>query len=288
MNSRCEGPLTHAGTLPLPAAAVAYANLGWPVFPCEPDGKRPVGSLVPHGFKDATTDLATVYQWWTSEPEANIATPTGSVSDHDVLDIDVRRDGDGYPGLKRLARHRYDSMTSATTGRLSPIEYPFAEAETRNGGRHYFYPASGSNCRAFAAHHIDVKANGGYVLLAPSTVPPDPGIDGPGRYRWLDTNNGLTKALDVDTIAVLLAPPVRRLTLVESTGGTVEHLVAWVERQSEGNRNRGLFWAALKAAKDGNLDHTATAALVAAGVAIGLPEKEATATVKSAGKQVTV
>ena len=106
MNSRCEGPLTHAGTLPLPAAAVAYANLGWPVFPCEPDGKRPVGSLVPHGFKDATTDLATVYQWWTSEPEANIATPTGAVSDHDVLDIDVRRDGDGYPGLKRLARHR--------------------------------------------------------------------------------------------------------------------------------------------------------------------------------------
>lgn len=38
------------------AVALGYAGRGWPVFPCEPAGKRPAGALVPHGVKQATTD----------------------------------------------------------------------------------------------------------------------------------------------------------------------------------------------------------------------------------------
>ena len=36
------------------SAAIRYAELGYPVFPCAPCGKVPI---TVHGFKDATTDL---------------------------------------------------------------------------------------------------------------------------------------------------------------------------------------------------------------------------------------
>jgi hypothetical protein len=38
---------------PLLKSALEYAAKGWPVFPCEPQGRKP---LTPNGFKDATTD----------------------------------------------------------------------------------------------------------------------------------------------------------------------------------------------------------------------------------------
>lgn len=52
----------------LPEAAAAYANAGLAVFPCVPSAKRP---LTPHGFTDASTDLARVARWWRLWPEAN-------------------------------------------------------------------------------------------------------------------------------------------------------------------------------------------------------------------------
>ena len=47
-------------------AALSLAKQGLPVFPCGKD-KKP---LTPHGFKDATTDPATIEQCWNRYPEA--------------------------------------------------------------------------------------------------------------------------------------------------------------------------------------------------------------------------
>jgi hypothetical protein len=41
--------------------ALWYAEHGFPIFPCSPHGKEP---LTPHGFKDATTDLQQIREWW--------------------------------------------------------------------------------------------------------------------------------------------------------------------------------------------------------------------------------
>src|SRR5262245_26710615 len=48
-----------------------------PVFPCNPDDKRP---LTLHGFKDASRDEAQVRAWWTRFPDAMIGIPTGEIS----------------------------------------------------------------------------------------------------------------------------------------------------------------------------------------------------------------
>ena len=49
------------------SSALQYAELGYPVFPCVPSGKRP---LTKHGFKDATTDPEQIRAVIAGGPEA--------------------------------------------------------------------------------------------------------------------------------------------------------------------------------------------------------------------------
>ena len=77
-------------------AALAYAQKGAAVFPCKPRDKAP---LTPHGFKDATTDQATIRNWWVEHSAANIALATGRVSEIVVIDVDGPK---GEESLKTL------------------------------------------------------------------------------------------------------------------------------------------------------------------------------------------
>ncbi|WP_175986187.1 bifunctional DNA primase/polymerase [Microbacterium tenebrionis] len=47
--------------VPLPLVARELARLDVPVFPCAPDGKRPIPE---RGFHEATTDAGQVEAWW--------------------------------------------------------------------------------------------------------------------------------------------------------------------------------------------------------------------------------
>src|ERR1700758_5632258 len=69
--------------------ALEYARREEAVFPCFPKTKTPFGNskkppgprnLVPHGHKDATTDLAKTEEWWTLQPDANVGMAMGRVS----------------------------------------------------------------------------------------------------------------------------------------------------------------------------------------------------------------
>ena len=95
---------------PFISAALSYARLGWPVIPlhypvggggcscnnpaCDSPAKHPIGKLVPHGLKDATTDEELIRQWWARYPQANIGIRTGAESGLVVLDIDPHNGGD--------------------------------------------------------------------------------------------------------------------------------------------------------------------------------------------------
>ena len=96
---------THSSAL---EAAVAYARLGYAVFPLTPGEKRPHGRLVPHGLKEASREEATITTWWRSCPGCGVGilAPEGVL----VLDVDdptawERLKGE-YPTLGDAPRQR--------------------------------------------------------------------------------------------------------------------------------------------------------------------------------------
>ncbi len=150
---------------PLLEAALAYARMGLPVFPCAPGRKAP---LTDNGFRDATTDEATVRKWWRDNPRANIGMPTGTASGLIVLDIDPRHGGD--TGLDAL-QSRHEKLPDT------------AESITGDGGRHIFirHPGGCVPCsQGELTPGVDVKGDGGYVVLPPSIHPNG------NEYTWAE------------------------------------------------------------------------------------------------------
>lgn len=144
-------------------AALEYAKMGYAVFPCVPNGKQPLGSLVSHGCKDATTDEDQICEWWEAAPDANIGLSTSGLV---VVDID---------GEKNEWLQDKKVRSSLADG---------AASKTPRGGRHYlFRQTEGKEFRNTAskiAPNVDTRADGGYILAPPSVVDGKP-------YQWLET-----------------------------------------------------------------------------------------------------
>lgn len=167
-------------------AALWYATkLGWPCFPLRPRGKQPVGG---NGFKDATTDVATIERWWTSTPDANIGIPTGPVAlggiGFDVLDVDGPR---GQATLETM-RHELcpsgcgEQVYCPALGTLDTITYRAftpGNGTDRKPGRHLYLPATGEGCHIGFEPGVDYKGAGGYVVAPPSVA-----LHGV-RYAWV-------------------------------------------------------------------------------------------------------
>lgn len=251
-------------------AALIYAAAGWPIFPLQPGTKRPMPGTA--GFHDATTNLDRITAWWTATPEANIGLPTGLVAD--VLDIDRKASGDGYPQRNMLH----------TRGLLDAA---FATQTTRNGGQQLFFAGRNVPSRThIGGHLVDIKGAGGYVVIPPGRVPPDPGVDGPGRYRWTGFHTAAEHGpgMNYQAIVALLDPPkpARQQPAGYTPGGDLDGLTRWVAGLAEGNRNHGLYWAACTALDGG---HTNLDPLAEAARQTGLAEFEIGATLASARRR---
>jgi hypothetical protein len=244
-------------TAPTAEQALAYARHGWPVFPCQPGGKQPATR---HGFLDATTDPDKITWWWRRQPEANLAIATGQPGP-DVLDVDQHGQvGNGFAAFNRLKRAGFIDGASAIVA--SP-----------SGGLHAYFAGSDQHCGKLPRHHLDFRAQGGYIVAPPSQV-------GGRPYRVI-SHRGDPGGLDWDKVTGLLEP--ERDTAIQPA--RVQHvdlsrLAAWVEQQQEGNRNDGLFWAACRAAEAD--DETVLAELSAAARSTGLSDREIAATIRSA------
>lgn len=133
-------------------AALEYsAERGWPVFPVEPRGKRP---LVAGGFHSASTHPEAVCAWWDVHPDANIGFSPGAA------------------GLLVLDFDRPEAETFAAE--LGLLDVPTLEVVTARGRHLYFRLPRGvtiGNVSTWAAAGIDVRSANGYVLLPPSVHP---------------------------------------------------------------------------------------------------------------------
>jgi putative DNA primase/helicase len=155
---RCERADTADSNLLL-GEALRLARLGYPVFPCRADRKEPA---TPHGVLDATTDETTIRTWWSRWPDANVALATGRGLV--AIDVDV---GAAWP-------------TQSERESIRQLRPPLAR--TPRGGWHIFFRVPGGhswrNSASRLAEHVDVRAEGGYVLVSPSRTEH-------GRYVWV-------------------------------------------------------------------------------------------------------
>jgi hypothetical protein len=158
-------------------AALGYSeHLNWPVIPlhsiqngvctcgnknCQSPGKHP---LLRNWREEATIDRDKIISFWHRWPGANIGVPTGIKSNIFVLDIDPKHDG--HESLEGLIKRN---------GRLPDT----VEQITGSKGAHYFFRfCKGIKNKVGVAPGIDIRGDGGYVVVAPSIH-----ISG-GRYQW--------------------------------------------------------------------------------------------------------
>jgi hypothetical protein len=160
-------PLLHRGDLqPLTDGRPMVASPPSPNCSCRNPGcgqpaKHPLGSLIPHGVTDATTNRARVLAWWSRHPQANIGLATGHR--FDVLDVDGP---DGHTAMRVLAAE----YGLASSGPL---------VRTGGGGWHFYLAPTGlGNASPAGLAHVDWRGRGGYVVAPPSR-------HGSGRpYQW--------------------------------------------------------------------------------------------------------
>jgi hypothetical protein len=254
------------------AAALNYAKKGMPVFPCDPKTKRP---LTPHGFKDASTDAATIRDWWREHPSAMIGLPTGEVSGIFALDIDVKNGQPGLESLKSLeAAHEPLSETKRT--------------RTASGGLHYLfrYPAGLTlgNSAGKLGIGLDTRGRGGYIIVPPSKstagdywfeTPGTPLADPP---QWL-----------IDLLTAKPATPSRMDTTPHGASAYAQKALggelAKVALAAKGERNHILNSASFSLGRlvaGGELDQPEVEnCLLDAALRCGLPESEARKTIAS-------
>jgi hypothetical protein len=171
-------------------AALHYAvMLRIPVFPCNPDDKRP---FTLHGFKDASREETQIRAWWARFPEAMIGIPTGEISGAWVLDIDVdpTKGVNGFPLWSELIARNGEVPATLTS-------------VTPRGGRHLFFlwqpQLTIKSTQGVPGDGIDIRSSGGYVILPPSIR-----TDG-SSYRW-DPQAGNTPVPAPAWLLALVSP----------------------------------------------------------------------------------
>jgi hypothetical protein len=150
--------------------ALAYAAIGWHVFPLLKGTKHPNGKLARQGHLDATTDIEKITAWWTADPEAGIGV---AMQASRLVTVDVDPRNGGHFDLERI---------EAEHGKLDTA----VEALTGGGGGHLVFlaPSDIGRLPGKLSKGIDLKADG-YIVVEPSVHPS-------GRtYVWEASSNPL-------------------------------------------------------------------------------------------------
>jgi hypothetical protein len=247
-------------------AALAYAHVGWPVFPCRPGSKEPATR---NGFYDATTSEGQIRRWWHKEPGRNVAIATGAPGP-DVVDVDNHGEHDnGFGTLNHLKREGL-------------VDGYHAVVSTPSDGFHLYYRGTDQGNGSVRCYRIDFRSKGGYVVAPPS-------VTSAGRYVVVKHAPAAEAGtVSWDAIRAELNPqphePARRPEPQADATASLDRLVEWTASRRAGDRNFPLFWAAKEAHLAGRLDGQAVERFVDAARRSGLEggEREARRTIASA------
>jgi len=135
-------------------AALDYARRGWRVVPIMAGSKRPA---LTRWTEQATTDPATIKEWWDGHDDYGVGIATGPASGMWVLDVD---DYDSFRDLEL----RYEPLPATRT------------SITGSGGYHFLFRwPEGRDVRNDAGRRLgpglDVRGDGGQIVTPPSVHP---------------------------------------------------------------------------------------------------------------------
>jgi Bifunctional DNA primase/polymerase, N-terminal/Primase C terminal 1 (PriCT-1) len=198
---------------PRPAEALEpvlrLAARGWRLLPCAERGKIPLLTDWP---RRASCDVGTICTWAKKHAGCNWGVACGPDSGVWVLDVDGES---GDTSLRSLVEQRGDEWTRTL-------------AVTTARGRHLYFshPGAGNAVRTNAGKlgvGLDVRGDGGYALVPPSTHPSG------ARYEWTSLLNGLAP----------ISAPAWLLKMVTSPGRPIVQ-ASEIGILPEGRRNDGL------------------------------------------------
>jgi putative DNA primase/helicase len=258
---------------------------GLKILPVAPQSKEPTGG---YSSRKTFTSWEEIVAFFKRNSEANFAAATGSVSGFFVVDVDGAA---GIAAMKKLIAE------SGSLGKSVRVKTP--------RGYHFWYEypdAPVRNSASKIAPYIDVRGDGGYVLL--------PGSIGPNgeKYRFLDGYclSRVSVGPAPDWLAWLVVatpkPPTTASDRAEQPGNMAPRAnygTAALRAESnkmralpEGQRNDGLNKASFRmgqlVAADSLDESDAGTELLGAALSTGLSEAESTATIESglsAGKR---
>ena len=127
----------------------------WLQFPCEVKGKRP---LTPSGVKDASDDPSQLERWTVQFPGCNWGLATGHRSGVVVVDVDGTEGEKSITALQQQGLLLPDTLT----------------VKTGDGWHLYFEMPPDADIRNSVgkiAPGIDIRSDGGYVIIPPSVHP---------------------------------------------------------------------------------------------------------------------
>jgi putative DNA primase/helicase len=144
-------------------AALVYASWGWHVHPLRPGDKRPLLNNWP---QRASTESAQIRRWWARWPEANIGLACGP-SGFVAIDLDVKGGVDGLASWAALKAEL--GIGEGAIALRTPV------SNTPSGGRHVLFAvpegrAAPRNTAGKLGPGIDIRGDGGYIVLPPSRL----------------------------------------------------------------------------------------------------------------------
>lgn len=244
--------------------ALEMAQWGWRVFPvmpptadgecpcsdpeCTKPGKHPAIKKWP---ERATTNEATIREWWAAMPHHNVGIATGKESNLLVLDAD------GAQGLLEVEERGIPLAPSVRTGRI-------------DGGTHYYFQCPDDfDARNFAGKlpGLDARANGGYVI-----APGSKHYLG-SKYEWINSPEDYEPP----------PPPKWLLDLLKEKAPKSND-----GRLIQGNRNDTLFAMARSMRRNGQSEESVLASIQAANIEScrpPLPQAEVETLVASACRE---
>jgi hypothetical protein len=222
-------------------SACYYGQHGRPVFPCCPwdgahkrhdstdiDAKAP---LVRNGWKDATTDVSQIWDWWQRFPFAMIGSPVPA--DEIVLDIDPRSGGDRWRLVELAGIAELPITRMVLSGRY-------------DGGHHLFYqrPLGQLTDIRIKKIGVDLRAGGKHYTVLPPSVHDATG----GAYLWRWRWDAPAAELPAEIAALLEPVKIERTAVTTSNAPTPKRLASICRKVAAtppGNRQTIAFiWAA--------------------------------------------